>query len=491
MEISLKKVKAFTLILSFVVLIISCVPEKAVQITGSIDYVGDADFYIEIVPLHYKYSKKDKFHIEVHKNEFNLKLPIDESLIVYLTIQDQKYPLYVKPSEKIHINIKRSSFPYDLEVDGIGKNENIAYQNFLLKSKGLDNAIKTEMRKFKDGKQNEALALSERKVEMAKEYFANTNFNTLYLKTIGEDFVIKLRTLEYSARNNNEFDVDSERQALLNEAVNSGFFSYESLKAQRAGIRDFTHYYSRTFGIYDKVISSYGKQLAEYDIKRIAYKQLNEKRMHVIETVSEPKAKAYAELFLVAERIGEIPLVLAKESYENYISSYSRYPDFINFINIFFSEVQAVSSGADAIPFTLYDKEGKAFSMDDFLGKYVLLDFWAGWCKPCLEEFPIMRDIYNKYSRKELEIIGISTEIDSVIWLQDIEKYRNPWIQLYGGNGFEQETFKEYKGGGVPFYILINPKGKIVRYNDIRPSFNFTEVLDSLLTYQVIQKISS
>lgn len=104
-------------------------------------------------------------------------------------------------------------------------------------------------------------------------------------------------------------------------------------------------------------------------------------------------------------------------------------------------------------------------------------------CQPCLEEFSYMRDIYNSYKREELEIIGISTEVERSVWIQDIERFDNPWVQLYGGNGFNQETFKAYKGGGIPFYILIDPEGNIVRYNDMRPSFNFTEVLDSLLIH--------
>ena len=66
--------------------------------------------------------------------------------------------------------------------------------------------------------------------------------------------------------------------------------------------------------------------------------------------------------------------------------------------------------------------------------------------------------------------------------LRKNEKRLNIWR-----NGFDQETFKAYKGGGIPFYILIDPEGKIVRYNDMRPSFNFTEVLDSLHNQQEIK----
>ena len=63
--------------------------------------------------------------------------------------------------------------------------------------------------------------------------------------------------------------------------------------------------------------------------------------------------------------------------------------------------------------------------------------------------------------------------------------FKNPWPELYGGKGTNQETFKGYKGGGIPFYILLDPDGNIARYNDITPSFNLTEVLDSLLiTYK-------
>jgi thiol-disulfide isomerase/thioredoxin len=374
-------------------------------------------------------------------------------------------------------------------VGGFGSITNNAYQNFIKATRGLQDSINIELNKLKLGTPNILDQLNSSKVELAKTHLAGTNFNDLYLKNRGEYYVIKLRALEYSRHHLHELDWEKERQNILNMAVSDDFFSYESLKAQRAGIRDFTHYYTRTFGIYEEVEQKFGKSLAEYDIKRIAYEALDEKRMSVIELIENPKARAYAELFLVAERIGEIPLPLAEPSYQEYPSKYFEYDEFTHFISEFFNEIKSVSPGEPAIPFKLYDKNGTPHALNDFTGKYVLLDFWAGWCKPCLEEFSIMREIYSNYSRKTLEIVGISTEMDSLVWRKDLQRFEYPWIQLYGGKGFDQETFKAYKGGGIPLYILIDLNGNIARYNDMRPSLNFSAVLDSLLAQQQQFKI--
>ncbi|MFV1885439.1 MAG: TlpA family protein disulfide reductase [Balneola sp.] len=346
------------------------------------------------------------------------------------------------------------------------------------------------MDKFKVGEKNTALAYSEMKLKSAKTHLENTPLEPLYFRVIGEDLVLKLRAVEYSARHISGYNTDQARKKVVNEAFNQDFFSLEVLKAQRAGIRDFSHYYSRTFGIYDSVMNTYQSALAEYDIKQVAYTELNKKRMQVIDLIEDRNAKAYAELFIVAERIGEQPISISEPTYFKYLDEYSDFPEYTKFITYFYNEIKSVSPGQPAIPFTLADRNAEVHTLDEYSGKFVLLDFWAGWCQPCLVEFPHMREIYSDYSRDELEILAISTEVDSLVWIQDIAKFKNPWPQLYGGDGMDQEMFKAYKGGGIPFYILVDPDGKISRYNDIRPSFNFTEVLDSLLL-QYNQKTAS
>ncbi|MEQ9310686.1 MAG: TlpA disulfide reductase family protein [Balneolaceae bacterium] len=470
-----------TKLLLLSIFFISCTANTETKISGTIDYIGDAEFYLELTPLHYKYSKKNYIPLDPENGNFETNLRLDSPQIIMLVIQDSKYPLYVEPGNDLQIDIERAKFPFDLEVEGSSSELNLAYQNFLIETKGLDALILVEMDKFKVGEKNTALAYSQQKLQSAESNFINTPLSPLYYKVVGEDLVLKLRAVEYSDRHIPDYNTNVERQKVVNEALDKGFFEIESLVAQRAGIRDFTHYYSRTFGIYDSVTTSVGKELSEYDIKQLAYTELNEKRMMIIPFIEDRDAKAYAELFLVAERIGEQPFSISEPTYEAYINEYSEYSEYLEFITYFYNEIKSVSPGQPAIPFSISDRSGNIHTLEDYSGKFILLDFWAGWCQPCLVEFPYMHELYEEYSRDEFEIIGISTEVDSLVWIEDITQFKNPWPELYGGKGTDQETFKGYKGGGIPFYILIDPDGNIARYNDITPSFNLKEVLDSLL----------
>ncbi len=451
------------------------------KISGVLDYVGDASATIHPSPLHYKYSPKKEYKLNIDSNgNFKFSAESNNSEFYTFSLDDKSFLLINDPSDDLRLKISRSDFPLNIEIQSRHQTDYQAYQTYLTEIDGLDRLIELEMNKFRDGKPNQAISLTKKKIELATANLTGTKFQFLIDKAKGEYVVNRVKSVMYRF-NNPGFNADSVRKEVMTEAKNNNFFTLESLKAQRAGIRDVTHYYARTFGIYDSVQQALDLKLAEYDLKRVAYEELNKRRLEVIDYIEDQEAQAYARMFLVAERIGEIELSIASESYKSYLEEFSEFTEYTDFLTYLYNEIKSVSPGEPAISFTLPDKNGNLISMSDFKGKYVLLDFWAGWCQPCLDEFPIMRDIYTDFDRDDFEIISISTEIDKEVWEKDIERFPNPWFQLYGGNGFDQETFKEYKGGGIPFYILIDPDGNIARYNDIRASFNLRDVITNLI----------
>ncbi|MEL6842841.1 MAG: redoxin domain-containing protein, partial [Bacteroidota bacterium] len=82
----------------------------------------------------------------------------------------------------------------------------------------------------------------------------------------------------------------------------------------------------------------------------------------------------------------------------------------------------AVQIGKEAPNFTLQTPEGKDVSLADLRGDYVLIDFWASWCRPCRMENPNVVRVYNKYHEKGFEILGVSLDRTKDAWVKAIEK---------------------------------------------------------------------
>ena len=454
------------------------------HISGTIDYVGSSEIYLSKQPVHYKYAEKKQFPLSPgEEGAFEVSLPVDSTQIIHLNIDDQSYPVVVEPGRELKLRIRRSNFPDSVSVSGYPEPWDERYASYKSAVKPIMEEISRQLDAFRDGEDTEVPALFQKRYELAAEYLKDTPLEDVYHKTVGEYLVKRLEEITHR-RNTASINPEEIRQDILSEARKLNFFSFESLHAQRAGIRDFTNAYANTFGVADSLEKQYGQELMQYDVKRLGYETLDSARTSVLQHIDQRKAKAYARMHLIAERIGEMPLETARPSYEEFLETYSDYPRYTSFLKNFYEQIKRVSPGQPAIPFSLPNQDEEMVRMKDYRGKYVLLDFWASWCIPCLDEFPHMKELYRNYSRDNFEILAISIEEDSLRWRSAIERFENPWPQLYGGNGFQQETFQAYRGGGIPFYILVGPEGNILRYNDVRPSFNLPNVLDSLISRQ-------
>jgi len=128
------------------------------------------------------------------------------------------------------------------------------------------------------------------------------------------------------------------------------------------------------------------------------------------------------------------------------------------------------SSITNASNLEALDKEGTLIKMSDFEGKYILIDFWASWCTPCIKGFHHLKELYAKYKDKGLVVISISIdrEEDEQKWLNSIEKHNiGEWIHILSDKNKGEKNicnlYENVPGTGIPYYILINKSGEVIK----------------------------
>lgn len=121
--------------------------------------------------------------------------------------------------------------------------------------------------------------------------------------------------------------------------------------------------------------------------------------------------------------------------------------------------------GAVLPNFSQEDTSGNVVELYDFKGKYVLIDFWASWCKPCRAENPNLLKAYNKLKDQNFEILGVSLDESRKGWLYAVKKDGMPWTQVSDLKGFKNEIARAFSISAIPQNILIDPKGVVLARN--------------------------
>lgn len=110
--------------------------------------------------------------------------------------------------------------------------------------------------------------------------------------------------------------------------------------------------------------------------------------------------------------------------------------------------------------------EGEVLELADLKGKYVLIDFWASWCKPCRRENPNVVKTYAKYKDQGFEIFSVSLDKSKDRWVQAIKDDGLTWdYHVSDLKAWRNEANRPYGVSSIPATFLIDPEGKLIARN--------------------------
>jgi thiol-disulfide isomerase/thioredoxin len=122
----------------------------------------------------------------------------------------------------------------------------------------------------------------------------------------------------------------------------------------------------------------------------------------------------------------------------------------------------AVNQNMTLPEFSIADTSGNVITPAIFKNKYLLLDFWASWCGPCVAEIPDVKKVYEQFGDKNLAVLGVSLDRKKEQWLRSVKKYSLPWPQVSELKGWDGVLPKSLDIRYIPQYYLVNPQGKFV-----------------------------
>jgi len=156
----------------------------------------------------------------------------------------------------------------------------------------------------------------------------------------------------------------------------------------------------------------------------------------------------------------------------SYIASGSKFPEHRTIARNLLVSFTRFEPGSTAPELNLIDSAGIKVTIGRYSGKYLLLVFFTSNCVPCLSEMKMLESYYQDLS-DSLQVLAVGLDPDSGKMARNLNGYRFPWVTLHFNHDFDLTD--RYQIRNYPFFILIDPKGKIHTYGARTPSNQFRE----------------
>lgn len=419
--------------------------------TAGLSYNAGLISYIE----HKETSPIDK------NGNFKFTIEVSERRIVHLIIDEQQTSFFIQPDDHFTININYSDFDNSISFSGVSGEKNNLFNGFNKKF-----VIGHEREFYQQLAKRTAGNFSSYCDSMLNEkllYLENYKWNTTPDAAFITGFKTELKyentnhKLEYPAfwsYLNKKGDTLPEMPINYYDFLKQTSFTQDSLISNDTYLR-----------FIQSGVSYYVKQLNKTFLLPLTH----EEQLALAGLIlKKENLRIYYEAWLTQDALRKKEFKLAESYYAGFMKKNpsSKYSDELTGI---YTKTKKISPGQPAPDFKIMGSDGKKYSLSDFRGKVIFLDFWASWCGPCLRELPYAKKIKQEFEGKNILFLYISIDEDLASWKKAITNHDIKGTHL-NDPSFDGGVATDYNIRGVPSYFLIDKAGIIISNNPPRPS---------------------
>ena len=134
----------------------------------------------------------------------------------------------------------------------------------------------------------------------------------------------------------------------------------------------------------------------------------------------------------------------------------------------------------DTPKFQLPLLDGPTVTHEALRGKYVVLDFWATWCGPCIKAMPHMKELRAKYRSQGVELVGVSLDSNRSALQKMVKQDGLDWPHAFDGQGWKNATAQQFGVTGIPRTFLLSPEGEVLFVG--HPMSGLAEAIEKAVT---------
>lgn len=197
----------------------------------------------------------------------------------------------------------------------------------------------------------------------------------------------------------------------------------------------------------------------------LSFNQIINEKNSALNTAIKKMIDENPKSLVALEGVGRLDKVNDRAYYkkvaDNLGPAYPANPFVQNYVNMMAAQGN-IALGEVAPEIELPDTEGKMVKLSDFRGKYVLIDFWASWCRPCRMENPNVVNAYNKYKDKGFTVFGVSLDKDKAAWVNAIAQDKLAWPHVSDLQFWQSAAARIYNVTSIPKSFLLDREGRII-----------------------------